>query len=301
MTRAVHKSNDPSPVNLQPSAFRLGTIEKVAKNERLRLYGPDPEPVEIQITRYQASEEARRVVADAFEMADLIRAEAQRSGYDAGWAEGYAIGKSAAETAVHEEADRYRAEYHADFEQIVNRLVDDSRGLWLNAEPEIVAFVLQIARKVVKHEAAVNPDVVTEVVRNSLRRVVDSENVRIRVNAADLDTIRNARSDIMMIIDGVRNVEIIEDRRVSQGGCVVETASGTIDSSIETQFRSIEEALHVVREEIVAELRSCAAQEFDSGGVEELQSSGDEESGSDGVEESGSGGVGEFESGELAA
>ena len=69
----------------------------------------------------------------------------------------------------------------------------------------------------VKQEAAINPDVVVEVVRNALRRVVDSETVRIRVNLADLDTIRSARTDLMTVIDGLRNVEIVEDRRVSAG------------------------------------------------------------------------------------
>jgi flagellar biosynthesis/type III secretory pathway protein FliH len=70
---------------------------------------------------------------------------------------------------------------------------------------------------------------------------------------------REARADILTVIDTVRNVEIIEDRRVAPGGCVVETASGTIDSKIETQFRTIEETLHSVREEVVADIRAGKA------------------------------------------
>ena len=84
------------PATQRPAIF--GSIEKVARVERQKMFGPTPEPVEVQISRYQASEEARRVIADAFEMADLIRAEAQRNGFDAGWAEGYASGKTTAET-----------------------------------------------------------------------------------------------------------------------------------------------------------------------------------------------------------
>ena len=242
------------PTACQPAVF--ASIENVAKVERLRMFGPEPEPVDVQISRYEAAEEARRVVAEAYQVADSVRAEAERTGYEAGWAQGYLEGKAAAEAAVQAEDERFRADYRDELDFLLRALAEETRELWLNAEPQIVAFAVEIARKVVKDETAVNPDIVVDLVRNALRRVVDSETLRIRVNAADLDTVRNARSDIVAVIDGVRNVEIVEDRRVARGGCVVETASGTIDANIETQFRMIEETLGGVRDEVEAELRS---------------------------------------------
>lgn len=223
------------------------------------MFGPEPEPTEVLVARYQASEEARRIVSEACEEADRIRAEAYRTGHESGREQGYAAGAAAARTDLDAQFERLRIEYRAEFAQLIARLAEETRDQWLNAEPHILALVMDIARKVVSDAHGINPILVVEVVKNALRRVVDGENVRVRVNAADLEALRAARADILTVIDTVRNVEIIEDRRISQGGCVVETSSGTIDAKLETQFRTIEESLYDVREEVVAELRADQA------------------------------------------
>ena len=59
----------------------------------------------------------------------------------------------------------------------------------------------------------------------------------------DLETVRAFREDLTALVDGIGQLEIVEDRRVSPGGCVVETTGGTIDARIETQFTEIESLL----------------------------------------------------------
>ena len=81
------------------------------------------------------------------------------------------------------------------------------------------------------------------IIRNALRRVVDKENVRIRVSMSDSARVRGAKDDIMGIVDGLRHLEIIDDRRVGDGGCVIETNAGTIDAKIETQLAEVERSL----------------------------------------------------------
>jgi flagellar assembly protein FliH len=50
----------------------------------------------------------------------------------------------------------------------------------------------------------------------------------------------------LLILDGARQLEIIEDRRVGRGGCVIETSAGTIDARIDTQFEQIADKLGVI-------------------------------------------------------
>ena len=106
-----------------------------------------------------------------------------------------------------------RDKYREQIEAFLRSAAEETRAMWLEAEPQILALVVQIARKVVKSETAINPEVVVEVVKNSLRRVVDGDSVRVRVHADDLENLRAARADILSVIDVLRNVEIIEDRR----------------------------------------------------------------------------------------
>ena len=74
------------------------------------------------------------------------------------------------------------------------------------------------------------------VTRNALRRVVEGGTLRIRVNAEDLQTVRGNREELLTLVDNIRHVEIIEDRRVGAGGCIVETDAGSIDARLETQL-----------------------------------------------------------------
>src|SRR6185437_6459252 len=99
-------------------------------------------------------------------------------------------------------------------------------ALWETQEKEMVGFVLDIARQVIKTEITQNPEIVTHVLQNALRRVTDKEHVRIRVSLADAGLVKAQRDDLISSLDGLRNLEIVDDRRVGQGGCVIETNAG---------------------------------------------------------------------------
>jgi len=223
----------------------FGDIRQIAKEERSRLFGPEPEPVEAQILRRQAGEEARQIVAEALQQAETTRHEAQEVGYRTGFAEGYEAGLAAGRAEIEAE----RAQYRADLESLVERIEAERRRIWEEAEPQIVAFVLEIAQRVIKEEAEVNRNVALSVLRNALRRVVDTENVRIRLNLDDLETVRASREELMALVDGIRHLEIVEDRRVGPGGCVIDTNAGTIDARLETQFAEIETMIKTMIEE----------------------------------------------------
>ncbi len=109
----------------------------------------------------------------------------------------------------------------------------------------MVGLALDIARQVVKAEVTQNPEVVRQVISNAIRRITDKDNVRIRVSVADAPRVKEMREDLLEITDGLRHLEIVDDRRIGEGGCVIETNAGTIDAKIETQFAEVARALGV--------------------------------------------------------
>jgi len=109
----------------------------------------------------------------------------------------------------------------------------------------MVGLALDIARQVVKAELKQNPEVVRQVLTNAIRRITDKENVRVRVSVLDAPHVKEIRQDLLEIVDGLRHLEINDDRRVGAGGCVIETNAGTIDAKIETQFAEVARALGV--------------------------------------------------------
>ena len=110
----------------------------------------------------------------------------------------------------------------------------------------MVALALDIARQVVKTEVTQNPEVVRQVL--SQRHPADHATKTTSASAsrvADAPRVKEMRQDLMEMLDGLRHLEIVDDRRVGDGGCVIETNAGTIDAKIETQLAEVARALGV--------------------------------------------------------
>jgi len=213
----------------------------------------DPAPLATAETLRTEAEQllvsARAEAAELIEDAQ-IQAEALR---EAAWQEGHHEGKvaarRAAEAEVHAEWEERKAALRAEMELIGTQIAEARERLWQRQESEMVALSLAIARKVVKTEVQQNPDVIRQVIANAIRRVTDKESLRIRVSIADSFAVKEMREDLLEVIDGLRHLEIIDDRRVTDGGCVIETNAGTIDAIMETQLGEVASALGVIEDE----------------------------------------------------
>jgi flagellar assembly protein FliH len=106
-------------------------------------------------------------------------------------------------------------------------------------------LALEIARKILRTQISDHPDLVLETVKHAIRRAVGSGNIVLRVNPHDIGIVRDHRADFVTILDGIQHIEIVDDRRVGNGGCVIDTGTGSIDARIETQLDWIEQNLHL--------------------------------------------------------
>jgi flagellar assembly protein FliH len=104
-------------------------------------------------------------------------------------------------------------------------------------EGQAVELAVQIAEKVVGGAVAVAPERIIDVVRGALRTMVERERITVLVNPADVELLR----------EGLPDLEVHEERRITRGGAVVRTAYGEIDATLETKLAR-------AREAIVAEL-----------------------------------------------
>ncbi len=111
------------------------------------------------------------------------------------------------------------------------------------AQKEVVEMALAIAKRVVRANVQMNKEIVTNMVEESLRRVMDKERILIRVNPKDAEEIRAHRAKYTTSVEGIENLEIVADRRVSPGGCVVETNTGNIVADLDAQLEEIKEKL----------------------------------------------------------
>jgi flagellar assembly protein FliH len=152
--------------------------------------------------------------------------------------QGLAEGMRAAE-------ESYRAKIGR-VDSLSGALQDEREGFFDRVEPELVRLAVSIAEKILDQELELRPELVVDMVRSAMKRLRDRERLRVSVNPRDFEQVRSARDDLIAAVDGVRKLEVVEDRRVDPGGCVIESQNGTLDARIRTQVDEITRALEGV-------------------------------------------------------
>lgn len=109
------------------------------------------------------------------------------------------------------------------------------RTLVAQTERELVRLALEIAKKIVQREIAVDPDIPLVLARVALARVQRVAAV-VRLHPDDYEYVTARRAQLC----AEATIEIVADAGVGRGGCVIESARGEIDARIEEQFANIE-------------------------------------------------------------
>ncbi|NPV53695.1 MAG: hypothetical protein HPY71_09240 [Firmicutes bacterium] len=190
----------------------------------------------------EAGARAREIVEDAgraaratLDEAESRRAEIEEAARLAGYEEGYQRGR---EEALEQAGDLIRLLGDAR-----DALVALRRDVIRGAENDIVELAVGIAEKIVHREIEVDESVVLGMVKEALLHVRDSRAVRIRVSPWDVERVAAFRDDLVKMVSDAGDIEILQDPRVEQGGCIIETEFGMVDARIRRQFSEVKEVL----------------------------------------------------------
>ena len=163
----------------------------------------------------KARNSADQLIADAEIQAEEIRREAHRAGRD-----------------------------QAESETIDNLLeMKEIRSQVLSTvEKDVLRLAVKLAEKVIGKEISQDESVRAEIVFNALRSARQQEMLTVRVNSVDLPLLERMRERIDTF-GREQFIDFVPDQAVREGGCIIESQSGTIDARIETQLRILENAL----------------------------------------------------------
>jgi flagellar assembly protein FliH len=110
-------------------------------------------------------------------------------------------------------------------------------------ERELLELALGVARKVVQQELQARPEIWLGMLRNAVRHTVDREHIVVRVPPAVAAFLRTSMPEVRAALEDVKEVEVVEDPGLTQGGCVIESRFGEVDIGVETQLEAAEQAL----------------------------------------------------------
>lgn len=227
----------------QARVLKYRNVEELVQEAQRKQMEGVPDPPEIVEMRHRAALETQQLIEQALNQAQELEQQAKEEGYKDGYNRGYADGQQEAVQFLVERADAERAAYQEDISAFLSRIEAERQRLWEELEPQIVGLVFDLAKQVIKQEVQASRTVAISMIRNVLRRVSDSGALRIRVSPEDLEQVRDNRAEFMTMLDGIPHLEIVEDRRIGEGGCIVDTESGNIDARIETQLDEVADTL----------------------------------------------------------
>lgn len=131
-----------------------------------------------------------------------------------------------------------QAEYEGRFAPVLSALAQATAALPQfenklihSAEAEIVRLAVGIAERVVRRTIEVDPNWMREVVQEALRQIPDRRHVRVRMHPEDAALTRKHQQLLASSVQGLGDIEFVDDVNLPRGACVLESSGTTLDAS----------------------------------------------------------------------
>lgn len=197
----------------------------------------------------RAEEEAKRLsqrlLEEAQREAERLKAEASKAGYkegyDKGFAQGYAEGLKEGKAQYEKQISLLKS--------VLEEIRKAKERLLEEVEPEIIDLIKIALRKILLREVELDRELVIRVIKTAIKKLEERSKITLRVSPEDLPKVVERREELKRDIEGLKELEIVEDPRVGKGGCIVEGSLGVVDARIERQVEEIERLMDRILKE----------------------------------------------------
>jgi flagellar assembly protein FliH len=176
---------------------------------------------------HQATIQAQKIITDAHEDAEQIYEDAKKDGHDKGYLEGYAAGEKKAEELIQEALE------------IKNMLIQTKKELIKNVEKDCIELVIKTLEKILYQKIDDSEETIIGLIKGALEKCTYTESLVLRVSPQDYQYTFSVKDKILCLVENVDTIQIKQDASLKKGSCILDTISGSIDSSIHTQFAQV--------------------------------------------------------------
>lgn len=174
-----------------------------------------------------AKVDSQKIIADAYSQAQEILENAQTEGFSKGEQEGFEQGRGIADELI---VDAMTIK-----ESLQAKKNDDMKG----NEETIVNLIISICERILNKRIESDYELIEGLVQSALDKCVYTQGLVLRVASHDYDYAISSKNKFLALAEGVSDIDIREDISLEPGSCVIDSESGSIDSSIWTQFEHI--------------------------------------------------------------
>jgi len=201
------------------------SVVKESEIQKEGLSDEDIEEIKQRIVN-AANADGDKIKKDAMKLAESIKDKAYKDGLDQGRKEA----STKMELNIKESLT------------VIEKGRQEKQRIMEETESDILQLSTKIATKLMNSELTIKPDIIMNIVKDAVTKISDNRDIILRVAQEDLDEVRSNKELIEELMD-TRNLTITADRKIDQGGCMIETKLGFIDATIETKTEMILSAL----------------------------------------------------------
>ena len=153
----------------------------------------------------------------------------EKQAFEQGYKEGERIGKQMGERMVDAVVKRY--------DRSIHEIALAHRALIEAMEKQTVQLALEVSRKVVQRELAMDSDLVCALATVALKRVHAHQSITLRVSAHDFERVR------ICAVGVNAEVTVKEDSALDRGDFMLDTSQTHLDGRLSSQIETMSRAL----------------------------------------------------------
>lgn len=122
--------------------------------------------------------------------------------------------------------------------------IDKQRQTMLrHSRSDLINLIIVLSEKIIGQELATPRNIIAATLRTALEQAIDSEEYYVTLHPDDLALAEAEVPEMIAAIRGLERIVFKTDPGMTRGGCLLESATCTVDASIETRLASMRELL----------------------------------------------------------
>lgn len=169
--------------------------------------------------------------------AERLAEEATRRAYKEGYAQGV------------QQAEHEFRQAREEMQQLIETAYEEKTKIIRDAEPFLLSLSVRIAEKVLKKELKQHDDQLMNIVQRALKRVEEADDVIMQVSLEDYPIIIPYLDELKTYIRADSELKVVPVANLTKGGCMIHTASGSYDVTVDSQLEEIKRQMLAYSEE----------------------------------------------------
>lgn len=192
----------------------------------------DEENARTEITNW-CDEKKEEANLNAKRLAEEASAEGFQAGYNMG---------------VEQAEEEFRG-HRLEMQELIQLAYEEKAKIIQQSESFLLSLSIKVAEKVIKEELKQHNDQLLNVVKQALKHIEESEDVVMQVSPDDYPIVLPFLDELQTYVRDDSELKLIPLANLKKGGCMIQTANGSYDVTVDGQLQEIKTQLLTYCEE----------------------------------------------------